>query len=473
MKLRQWQSECVERALDHFEASNKHFLCLATPGAGKTVMAAEIAGRLHEQNLIDFVLCFSPSINVSQSIQITFSHRFNCRFDGVIGAIGCSYTYQNMLFFKSDFWQILKHNRVLVIFDEIHHCAGTTPENANAWGEEIILNIQSQAQYTLALTGTPWRSDNAPIVLSRYLDPDRQIQCDYVYGLKEAVRDSVCRNPKIVLIDNEKLSVTNGDNQTKTFTSFKDLLNDSFISYQSIITNDTAIRYILSLGCKKLSEIRQSNPNAGGLVVASSIEHASHIIRILRDEFYQTAELVTYKQPSPSETIDQFRCSHTEWIVSIGMVSEGTDIPRLQVCCHLSKVKTELYFRQILGRILRVNNAITQEAWLYTFADPQLTDFAHRIEQELPDIPVIIKETIDEITSEQVTLKRNRDKHALQTTATTTLDIGFDLTSSESRSDQAKQLTSNQVLKNSTSLCSFEFLGGFREKVITTFDSPF
>ena len=58
-----------------------------------------------------------------------------------------------------------------MIFDEIHHCAGSNVDNANAWGEQIILNIQDKAKYTLALTGTPWRSDAAPIVLSNYMHP--------------------------------------------------------------------------------------------------------------------------------------------------------------------------------------------------------------------------------------------------------------------------------------------------------------
>ncbi len=207
MILRYWQRESVKIALDHFSSKSKHFLCLATPGAGKTVMAAEVASELYEKGQIDFVLCFSPSVTVSQSITYTFSKRFNARFDGVIGAVGCSYTYQNILFFEDDFWQLLKKHRVLVVFDEIHHCAGSSLENANAWGEEIIQNIQQQATYTLALTGTPWRSDKTPIVLSNYSNTDAIIKCDYVYGLKEAVRDNVCRRPKLVLIDNEKLSV--------------------------------------------------------------------------------------------------------------------------------------------------------------------------------------------------------------------------------------------------------------------------
>ncbi|MFA0233502.1 diguanylate cyclase, partial [Vibrio sp. 10N.261.45.A7] len=74
-----------------------------------------------------------------------------------------------------------------------------------------------------------------------------------------------------------------------------------------------------------------------------------------------------------------------QWIVSVGMISEGTDIPRLQVCCHMSSVKTELYFRQVLGRILRVNNVKNKQAWLFTFAEQNLIEFSERIEQDIPE----------------------------------------------------------------------------------------
>ncbi len=85
MKLRSWQVECVELVLNHYRDINKNFLCLATPGAGKTIMAAEVAASLYTEDQIDFILCFSPSISISESIQSTFSRRFNQRFDGVIG----------------------------------------------------------------------------------------------------------------------------------------------------------------------------------------------------------------------------------------------------------------------------------------------------------------------------------------------------------------------------------------------------
>ncbi|WP_211235672.1 DEAD/DEAH box helicase [Psychromonas arctica] len=389
--LRHWQQECLNTVKKHYADTSKHFLCLATPGAGKTVLGAEVAAYLFETKQIDFVICFSPSITVAEGIKNTFARRLNCNFDGVIGAIGCSYTYQNMRFFNEDNWKIIKNNRVLVVFDEIHHCSGSSFDDANAWGQDIVQNIQEQATFTLALTGTPWRSDLIPIALANYRDPDNQIQCDYTYSLQQAVSDGVCRNPKIVLIDNEEISVTTQEQETKVFKSLHELLKAPLISYQDLICHEVVIQYILEKGCNKLAEIRQFNPYAGGLIVASSVEHAQQILKMLTEQLQQTAVIVTYKETDAAERIKHFRFCKTQWIVSVGMVAEGTDIPRLQVCCHLSRVKTELYFRQVLGRILRLNDAVNQEAWLFTFAEEKLSIFANRIDQELPDACVLVR----------------------------------------------------------------------------------
>jgi len=389
--LRTWQSACLDMALNKFSSGQSHFLCLATPGAGKTIMAAEVATALKEQGLIELVLCFSPSLTVADSIESTFSWRLNSSFNGGIGSVGGSYTYQNMLYMSDEFWTVLKRFRVLVVFDEIHHCSGNSALDANAWGMEILTKIQEHAAYTLALTGTPWRSDSLPISLARYSNPEDEIQCDFVYGLSEAVNDGVCRSPKIVLVDNDNLKVTSDTEGSKSFNSIQELLMNESIPYSAIITNRDAMLYLLKQGCDKLSVIRRVNKSAGGLAVASSVEHAREILSLLQEEFNQSAVIVTYRNDDPVGEISRFRTSDVQWIVSVGMVSEGTDIPRLQVCCHLSHVKTELYFRQVLGRILRVSNAVNQEAWLYTIAESQLSKFAERIAEDLPDTNAVVR----------------------------------------------------------------------------------
>ncbi|MZY23656.1 DEAD/DEAH box helicase family protein [Enterobacter hormaechei] len=393
--LREWQKECSEAALEKYQSGSPHFLCLASPGAGKTVMAAEVARKMLELKLVDLILCFAPSSVVVASIESTFSHILQRNFNGGLGAVGAAYTYHSLMYFDKSFWKSLQMHRVLVIFDEIHHCTGDSLDNANVWGGEILSQVQQCASYSLALTGTPWRTDSTPIVLSNYTDPDGEICCDYVYGLHEAIVDGVCRKPKIALINSNNLVYSSKDN-VQFFGSITDFLSETVASYQSIIWHPEAMKYVLEAGCKKLNEIRKVNSDAGGLVVASSVEHAYKILNILEKEFDQTAIIVTYHDRDALAKIGYYRQSTTEWIVSVGMISEGTDIPRLQVCCHLSSVKTELYFRQVLGRILRVNQSENQEAWLFTMATNELTLFSNRLAEDLPEDYKVMQQQSDD-----------------------------------------------------------------------------
>ena len=393
--LREWQKECSEAALEKYQSGSPHFLCLASPGAGKTVMAAEVARKMLELKLVDLILCFAPSSVVVASIESTFSHILQRNFNGGLGAVGAAYTYHSLMYFDKSFWKSLQMHRVLVIFDEIHHCSGDSLDNANVWGGEILSQVQQCASYSLALTGTPWRTDSTPIVLSNYTDPDGEICCDYVYGLHEAIVDGVCRKPKIALINSNNLVYSSKDN-VQFFGSITDFLSETVASYQSIIGHPEAMKYVLEAGCKKLNEIRKVNSDAGGLVVASSVEHAYKLLNILEKEFDQTAIIVTYHDRDALAKIGYYRQSTTEWIVSVGMISEGTDIPRLQVCCHLSSVKTELYFRQVLGRILRVNQSENQEAWLFTMATNELTLFSNRLAEDLPEDYKVMQQQSDD-----------------------------------------------------------------------------
>ncbi|EHR1107769.1 DEAD/DEAH box helicase family protein [Vibrio parahaemolyticus] len=392
--LRGWQRESVQTALRKYRAGESHFQVQATPGAGKTVMAAEVAKQLLDANEIDLVLCFSPSTAIAQGIKSTFAWKLNCAFSGGLGALGASFTYQSMKYLPDSFWCTLKKYRVLAVFDEIHHCSGDEVQQANVWGKQILTKIQGIAKYTLGLSGTPWRSDLMPITLAEYVGADGYIKCDYKYSLKQAIEDRVCRAPNIVLIDNEHLSISNGTD-SKSFSSIHELLSQTSTSYQSILNNRDAMLYLLGLACQKLKEIRAESPKAGGVVVASSVSHAIEIQSLLSEILNQSTLIVTYHHDNPLGTIEQFRNGDTQWIISVGMISEGTDIPRLQVCCHLSSVKTELYFRQVLGRVLRVNDAKNQAAWLYTFAEENLIAFAEQVEKDIPNTCLFIKASED------------------------------------------------------------------------------
>jgi len=61
-------------------------------------------------------------------------------------------------------------------------------------------------------------------------------------------------------------------------------------------------------------------------------------------------------------------------------VSEGTDIKRLQVLCYLTNTTSELFFRQVIGRVSRVRELQDYEGYVYIPADPRLIACARNIE---------------------------------------------------------------------------------------------
>lgn len=390
--LRDWQFSCINRALEHFTVT-PHFFCQATPGAGKTLMAAELAGRLLEQDKIDLVLCFAPSCQVVDGFRSTFAAVLGRRLDGQMGAVGAAFTYQAMEYRDEGFWQLLDDYRVLVVFDEIHHCAGHDPLLSNAWGQQILRRIQDRAAFTLALSGTPWRSDDRAIAQARYSTPERHLICDYRYGLKEAITDGVCRSPRIVLLDNQKVKLTEElgtDSTVRMFPSIAKLLGESPVTYEELLRHDEVIEQLLDLGCSKLDELRQIKPDAAGLVVATDIEHAQQIAQALGARG-EGCRIVTNKTPDAQQVINAFRHGACRWIVAVGMISEGTDIPRLQVCCYLSRIRTELHYRQVLGRVLRRTGESDDQAWLFMLAELTLQGFAERIADDLPDDLAVLK----------------------------------------------------------------------------------
>src|SRR5690606_35815682 len=123
-----------------------------------------------------------------------------------------------------------------------------------------------------------------------------------------------------------------------------------------------------------------------------------------------------YAHADAQDTISRFKSGQERWIISVGMISEGTDIPRLRVCCHLTTIKTELHFRQVLGRILRSNGQPNHAAYLYMPADPMLVEFASSVLEDVPEAATIVLDSLPtvvpiEATQHPAPANLGSDKH--------------------------------------------------------------
>ena len=100
-------------------------------------------------------------------------------------------------------------------------------------------------------------------------------------------------------------------------------------------------------------EVRASHPDAGGLVLAADQDHARAIAARLATIAGEPPELVMSDEPAASARLAEFSASRRRWLVSVLMVSEGVDIPRLRVGVYATPARTELFFRQVVGRFIR------------------------------------------------------------------------------------------------------------------------
>lgn len=421
LSLRTWQKNCLSKALEIYQTGQQNFMCVAAPGAGKTRFSASLAKSLLDVDHIDFVLCFAPSVSIQNSIQETFRIILNDRFDGRLGAKGLVITYQGIQYAYQELAHVIKNYRVLIISDEIHHCASGVSSTSNQWGQLLVSLISEGNPLTLTLSGTPWRSDSTKIALQSYSGEPQELDTDFVYGLGDAVRDKVCRRPSLILLDNSSIDVQENA-ETHKFSSIRQAIEAEKLKYSELLTHQDSLSQLMTYAHEELIRIREKHPQAAGLVVASSIDQARRISQFINTNFNESSIVVSYDQIDAHENIKGFQTSAIDWIVSIGMVSEGTDIPRLQVCAYLSNVRTELYFRQVLGRILRIDQKTDEPCSMIAFAEPKLIEFSTRINQDLPQdsmrIRVLEEQTLIETAESNVSIQ-SPEKNAFITIKTT------------------------------------------------------
>ena len=313
-----------------------------------------------------------------------------------------------------------------MVLDEIHHCAGINEIKASAWARPLLYLIEKVKPYVLSLSGTPFRSDMQPITTLKY--DGSLVKPDYIYGLQEATRDDVCRSPVIYLIDNTKWRLTQRGEVISEHNCLSSLLEQEQIAYQRILEDRQFMTHMLSNAEERLKEGRRLRLDQGGLVVASSINHARQITQILYTLTNEQPTLVTSDDPDCHSKLIKFKNGTSKWLVSVGMVSEGTDIPRLQVCCYLSRIRTELHFRQVLGRILRVRNNETESvAELIIPAHFELLMFAKRLSEEIPESADLIKYCKFDITKPETNDLVNDSKKQISLELDTLYEKGNEL----------------------------------------------
>jgi superfamily II DNA or RNA helicase len=379
--LRAWQAAAL-RALE--EHSGSSFLASATPAAGKTTFGLRVAHRMLSAGRVGRVVVVGPTTHICRQWALDAArygidlepNRPNSDGPETTDFHGVAVTYQTVAA-GPEVHARAARRPTLVIADEPHHMGDQA-----SWGVSARQAFGS-ATFRLLLSGTPFRSDNEAIPWVAYGE-DGLSTADYVYGYPDALVDRVCRPITFLPYDGEMEWTSDGQVRTAGF----DLVLPANESARRLRTALDAegdwMGEVLRDADTKLTEVRAGgHPDAGGLVVASDQDHARAIARRINFISGEQPEIVMSDEPDASKRIASFSASDRRWLVSVLMVSEGVDIPRLRVGVYATAARTELFFRQVVGRFIRTTpSPRRQMSYLLLPADSRLKKLAFEIERE-------------------------------------------------------------------------------------------
>jgi hypothetical protein len=215
-------------------------------------------------------------------------------------------------------------------------------------------------------------------------DADGVSEPDFAYGYTDALLDHVCRPVTFHLNDGEMEWMSDGRRRSADFTVGLPGAEAARRLRTALDPDGDWIAHVLQEAVLRLERIRAGDhPDAGGLIVAADKEHADAIAERLARVAGERPELVTSDAPDASARIARFAAGHGSWLVSVLMVSEGVDIPRLRVGVYATSARTELFFRQVVGRFIR-RTPVPKEQMSHVFlpADPTLKRLAAQVEED-------------------------------------------------------------------------------------------
>jgi superfamily II DNA or RNA helicase len=366
----------------------RDFLAVATPGSGKTAFALRVAAELLAEGVVQKITVVVPTEHLkvqwalaAAAVGIALDPRFSnsaamtsAEYHGVV------VTYAQVASHPTRHRVRTENHKTLVIFDEIHHGG-----DAKSWGE-AIREAFDDATRRLALTGTPFRSDDAAIPFVTYA-PDgdglMRSEADHTYGYSEALADGVVRPVVFLAYSGEARWRDSAGEEHAARLGEPLSAEQTSRAWRTVLDpNGEWIPAVLQAADTRLRQLRANGVHdAGGMVIASDQAAARTYASVLEALTGEAPAVVLSDDPGSSDRISAFARGTSPWIVAVRMVSEGVDVPRLAVGVYATSASTPLFFAQAIGRFVRSRQP-GETASIFLPSVPTLLQLASELEAQ-------------------------------------------------------------------------------------------
>lgn len=300
------------------------------------------------------------------------------------------------------------HKGIVLVVDEYHHAecnyspkSEDTEAPTRLWGQAVE-EFYALSKHCIMLSGTPWREEGYIALLlkeGRYEklpDGSEVVRPDICYEYRDDLRaignDRGTVTVECTFVDSALVDETSGKEVVVLSPeSRKDKEKDSMEEYEMWarsarncnlpvgphvnaarlggLAGSAALPKMLRIGASKLKKSRNDLRRATDgeiidgtvmLVVASSQKSAENIKLWIEQNLYlKTVQITSDDKKAAKQLSDvvahcaAYDADKPDVIVSVGMISEGVDIPQIKVVVYASAILTRLYIEQVIGRLLR------------------------------------------------------------------------------------------------------------------------
>lgn len=337
--LRDYQRECVEAVCETWRGGpeQKSAMVVMATGTGKTVVLSEIARR-HIADARSGVMVLAHRHELIQQLRATVARVLGRRVEVEMGVNYAS--FQSDVPVVAGSVQSLNGKRLrkfdpkdfgLVVVDEAHHSVAESYLNVLDWFR------QNPACRILGVTATPDRADEEALGRVFRTAP-------YIYDIVDATNDGWLVPLRVESVIVEGLDFSTVKRTAGDFNS-KDLAR---VMANAMIKVSEEGEETHSLAQPILDKARGRQT----LVFAINVAQGQLLAEVLCRHSPNSAEFVCGETvPETRAAIfDRFRNKETQILVNVGIATEGTDLPGVEVVAMARPTQSRSLCCQMIGR---------------------------------------------------------------------------------------------------------------------------
>lgn len=383
---RPFQADVIEQVIDGFATGRKVTVALGTPGTGKTLAYQATATHLFREGLIDHVAVFAPRLSLARQCELDWMHQDEVTkelkghfqlFDEQLrfgkirhvgtqapltqrGAAGTGFvtTYSALCTAEDVFldWAERNRGRFLLVADEAQFCGAPDEKGGGTRAGVLLEQLHEFAAHTLLLTGTPYRADNRPLVLSTYSEEDeedgkarllREVEATFADGIEQEY---------LRRFEFQMMGGTVTETDVARTWSQQYSLDAPKVELSKVLRLPTTWQPMVDRVVQSVREKQILNPQYRGLISCMEQKEAEAVANYLRTQYPQLRVFVALSADGKQgqDALQHFKVQPADILVTVRMAFIGYDCKPITVVGVLTHYRHEGHLMQLIGRGLRV-----------------------------------------------------------------------------------------------------------------------